>query len=153
MFHALMLALLLVLPPVRQAAPRPQPLTMVTVVVQDASGAALKNELVILRNLDDHGKEIARALTDQNGEIPTVNVAPGLYRAIATAPYTLWKTEVREFMVSDAPARLVLEIELLPPSGDAIPIRTKQISVRVMAPNGRPAGGASIVARDEDATL
>lgn len=133
----------------------PEDVTTVTVVAQDPSGAPLQNELVILQDLRHRQAEILRALTNETGEIAPLKLRPGLYRAIATAPYTLWKTKVQEFLVNDAPVRLVVTLEVMPPRGygDVIPVGVRRVQLKVLTSDGRPAAGASVLARDEDATL
>jgi hypothetical protein len=137
------------------AIPQGKPTTAVNLVVRDESGAPLKDELVIVQNLDDPEHEIARALTDANGEIPILNLESGLYRAIATAPYGLWQTQVREFLVNDMPMRLMLMVQGMPTHGhgDIVTVGTEKMFVRVLDSDGHPAVGAAVLARDRDATL
>jgi len=71
----------------------------VNLVVEDSSGVALKDELVIVQDLRSREHEVLRVLSGGTGKIPTMDLPPGLYRAIATAPYGLWQTEVQEFLV------------------------------------------------------
>jgi hypothetical protein len=137
------------------AMPEENPSFAVTVVAQDPSGAPLKNELVIIQDLDDSQTDMARAVTNKDGEIPQLNLRPGLYRAIVMAPYTLWKTRILEFLVNDAPVRLVVKLELLSTRGygDVIPVGARHVQLQVLTSDGHPVAGASILARDEDATL
>ena len=136
------------------AIPQGKSTTVVNLVVQDESGAPLKDELVIVQNLDDRKHEIVRALTDANGEIPILNLESGLYRAIATAPYSLWQTQVREFLVNDAPVRLALKVEPMPTHGnvDIVTVGTEKMFVRVLDADGHPAAAAAVLARDKDDT-
>jgi hypothetical protein len=137
------------------AIPQENPKTAVTIVTNDASGAPLKDELVIVQNLDDREREIVRVLSDANGQIPVLGLEPGLYRVIATSPYGLWQTLVREFLVNDKPVRLVLGIEGMAThgNGDVVTVGTKRMFVRVLDSDGHPAVGAAILARDRDDTL
>jgi hypothetical protein len=137
------------------AVPESKAVTGVSLVVEDGSGAPIQNELVILQDLDDHEREICRALTDKNGEIPGLNLSAGLYRAIATAPYGLWRTRVREFLVSDVPVRLVLGVDAMPTHGygDIVPVGARHVHLRVLTSDGHPVAGASVLVRDEVATL
>lgn len=131
------------------------PTIPIAVVVDDSSGAPVKDELVIVQDLNDHEHEVGRALTGANGEIPILKLPTGLYRAIATAPYGLWKTKVREFLVNDTPIRLILAVEPMPTHGygDTVTAGDQQMFVRVLDPDGHPVAGASVLARDDDATL
>ena len=71
----------------------------VTIKIEDETGDALKDELVIVQDLNNQEHEILRALSDKNGYVPPLELPSGLYRVIATAPYGLWETSVREFLV------------------------------------------------------
>jgi hypothetical protein len=127
----------------------------VTVKVQDASGAPLKDELVIIQALSGRQHEVARALTNDEGDVPQLQLNPGLYRAIATAPYGLWETEIREFVVTDQSANIVLLVRPLPTSGfgDVVPVRASRAEVHVRDSNGVPVAGANVLVRDKNATL
>ena len=127
----------------------------VTVKVQDASGAPLRNELVIIQDLSGRQHEVARALTNDQGDVPQLQLNPGLYRAIATAPYGLWETEIREFVVTDQPANIVLLVRPLPTSGfgDVVPVRASRAEVHVTDANGVPVAEANVLVRDKNATL
>jgi hypothetical protein len=126
----------------------------VAIAVQDPSSAPLKNELVIVQNLDDHERELVRALTDDRGGIPAIELRPGVYRAIATAPYGLWQTTVREFLVGDTPVKLQLSVEPKPTHGygDVVSVGNAKISLHVVDAAGGPIAGASILVRDREAT-
>lgn len=124
--------------------------------VEDPSGAALKNELIIVQNLDDHEREIFRGLTDKDGTVAPLEVrSGGLYRVIATAPYGLWQTAVREFLASGAPAEIVLSVAPNPThgSGDVAVVGASRLDLRILRSDGAPASGATVLARDRDATL
>ena len=127
----------------------------VTVSVHDTSGGPVNNDLVILQNLDEREKEIVRALTDLDGRIPPLQLGPGLYRAIVTAPYGLWQTRVSEFLVKDIPVSLIVSVEPMPThgAGDVVTVERKRINLRIVAADGHPASGAIILARDTYATL
>jgi uncharacterized surface anchored protein len=129
--------------------------TQVDLVVQDSSGVALKDELVIVQDLHDKEHEVLRALTDKDGRIPTLDLQPGLYRAIATAPYGLWQTEVREFLVAEKPERLALMVRPMPTQGygDIVTVGTKRKKLKILKTDGQAASGAEIHVRDRDATL
>lgn len=129
--------------------------TQVELVVEDSSGIALKDKLVIVRDLRNKEHEVIRALTNKDGQIPSFALPPGLYRAIATDPYGLWQTEVREFLVAEKPARLAMRVRPTPTHGygDIVTVGTKRKKLKILKPDGQPASGAEIYARDRDATL
>jgi hypothetical protein len=129
--------------------------TQVDLVVEDASGVALKDELVIVQDLHNREHEVLRVLTDGGGKIPTLDLHPGLYRAIATAPYGLWQTEVQEFLVGEKPMHLALRVRPMPShgNGDIVTVGTKRKKLRVLKPDGQAASGAEIYIRDRGATL
>lgn len=126
----------------------------VLVRVEDSSGAALKNELVIVQNLDDHEREIFRGLTNIDGTVPPIDTTPGLYRAIAAAPYGLWDTEVREFLVSQESTKVILRVRPRPTRGygDIFTVGTSWLKMQILRSDGEPAAGATILARDTLAT-
>lgn len=131
------------------------PLTQVSVVVEDSSGAALKDELVIVQDLHNREYEVLRVLTDKSGKIPTIDFRPGLYRAIATTPYGPWQTEVQEFLVGENPVHLALHVRPMPSHGygDIVTVGTKKKKLKVLTPNGQAASGAEVYVRDRGATL
>jgi hypothetical protein len=135
--------------------PEHPPAISVTVSVQDASGAPANNVLVIVQDLDHPENEMIRGLTDSKGSIPNLNLSGGLYRAIATTPYGLWQTRIREFLVSDAPVRVVLTVDSVPTHGDGdiVLVGAAHVDLNVVNPDGSPAVGAAILARDREATL
>jgi hypothetical protein len=94
-------------------------------------------------------------LTDKDGQIPTLDLQPGLYRAIATAPYGLGQTEVREFLVAEKPERLALRVRPMPTHGygDIVTFGTKRKKFKILKTDGQAASGAEIYVRDRDATL
>jgi hypothetical protein len=130
------------------------PAPPVTIVVQDSSGAPLKNELVIVQDLNAQRHEITRTLTDASGSIALLQLTPGLYRAIATAPYGLWETEVREFLVSDKSVTLVLKVQPKPTQGrgDVAIVGARHARILVLDASNKPVAGVSILTRDRDAT-
>jgi hypothetical protein len=144
----LLLALLGAVTPVAGTFP-------VKVKVEDSGGAAVKDELVIVQDLNNREHEILRALSDQGGNVPTFQVPTGVYRVIATAPYGLWKTSVREFLVSQQSTQVIVRVEPTPTHGygDIVTIGTTSVQLQVIGPDGEPANGARILIRDGDATL
>src|SRR5690242_15077869 len=81
--------------------------------VLDQTGAGFPDVLVIIKSLAGKG-EIFRGLTDQAGSVPERDLIAGLYRAIATCPYSICETKVTEFLVSDTPVELELKVNVSP---------------------------------------
>lgn len=102
MRHLLTVLALVGLVPAVAAATAP-----VKIRVEDAVGAVIKDELVIVQDLDSREHEVLRALSDQEGNVPPLQLSPGLYRVIATAPYGVWQTSVREFLVGERPTEVI----------------------------------------------
>lgn len=126
-----------------------------TIKVVDASGAPVKDDFVIVQDLSNRESEMFRALTDVTGTIRTKPLAPGVYRAIATAPYGLWQTEVREFLVKTTPIELTVRVapEATHGYGDVVPVRSRNFRLKVLTAEGRPASAADLFVRDKNATL
>jgi hypothetical protein len=131
------------------------PTVALTVSVRDNSSAPVRNELVILQNMDDRENEIIRALTDDKGEIPIVGLHAGLYRAIATAPYGIWRTTVHEFLVGEKALQVTLSVEPMSShgNGDTVITGNGKMTMRVVDSAGKPIAGAAVLARDREATL
>ena len=89
----------------------------VTIRVEDASGAVTKEVLVIVQDLDHSEHEILRTLSDQSGNVPSLQLSPGLYRVIATAPYGIWETSVSEFLVGSPPNVVIVKVQPMPTHG------------------------------------
>lgn len=125
-----------------------------TFKVQDASGAGLKDELVIVQDLNGPECEISRSLTDKDGNVSALDLKPGLYRMIATDPYGSWQTQVREFLVRSKPSVIVASVQPMPTqgNGDIVTLPGSWVTLRVTTWDGIPAHGAKILIRDEDAT-
>jgi hypothetical protein len=135
----------------------PESRERITIKVEDGSGAPLKNDLVVVHNLDDRSHEVLRALSDANGDVPALDLQPGLYRIIATFPYgDIWETEIQEFLVvKGRPKPIVLMIRPMGTHGygDVIPAPGPKIRAQVSTADGLPASGASVLVRDKNATL
>jgi len=129
--------------------------TKVDLVVHDSAGAPVKDELVIVQDLYNQEHEVLRVLTDVEGKIPTLDLRPGLYRAIGTAPYGVWQTEVQEFLVGKTPMRVKLSVGPIPThgNGDIVIAGTEKKRLKILKANGQPASGAEIYVRDRAATL
>jgi hypothetical protein len=136
-----------------EALPREQ----IAIKVEDASGAPLMNDLVIVHDLNDRSREVLRTLTDSKGDIPAFELQTGLYRVIATFPYgDIWETEVQEFLVVKGQAKqITLKIRPMGTHGygDVIPTPGPKIQAQVLTADGAPASGASVLVRDKDVTL
>jgi hypothetical protein len=127
----------------------------VKISVDDSSGAVLKDELVIVQDLDNREHEIIRALSDQSGNVPQLELAPGLYRVIATTPYGNWQTSIREFLVTQQPIQIIVKVQPMATHGygDIDTVPTTRAQLQVIGPDGEPASGARILVRDRDAKL
>ena len=127
----------------------------VTIKVQDASGEAERNVLVVVQNLDDHEHEVMRVLTDQEGRVPAADLPPGLYRVIATQPYGTLQTKVDEFLVGSKPRDVVVTVQFLATHGygDVVTVPKSWTHLQVVRPDGKPAAAANVLVRDHDATL
>jgi len=127
----------------------------VTIRVEDASGAVTKEVLVIVQDLDHSEHEILRTLSDQSGNVPSLQLSPGLYRVIATAPYGIWETSVSEFLVGSPPNVVIVKVQPMPTHGygDIVTMATIRAHLQVIGLDGQPAGGARILVRDRDARL
>lgn len=122
----------------------------VEIAVTGPNGTPLKGALVIVQDLQGKQRELFRELTDNRGNILPHTLAPGLYRVIAVFPYSHWQTAVREFLASDKPVRLQLQMAEAQ-SYDATPVSIGQLTVHVLDPNGHPAVGARVLVRDAEA--
>lgn len=123
----------------------------VQLTVKDPTGAPLPKALVILRSLHD-GHEISRSLTDSQGKIPKLKLKPGLYRAIATYPYGLWKTEVHEFLVGDRPVELTLTLQTTGTKDNVAILGASHALLQVVNRKAKPVPGALVIVRDITAT-
>jgi hypothetical protein len=95
----LMLALIGVVPAVAAAT------FPVKIRVEDPRGSAVKNDLVIIQDLNNREREILRALSGENGNGPTLELPAGLYRVIATAPYGPWQTRSSNSWLATKPLK------------------------------------------------
>lgn len=125
--------------------------TSFRLTVVDATGAGFPDVLVIVKSLDGKG-EIFRMLTDEGGKIPDRELAQGLYRIIATCPYGICETEVRECLVREKSVELELKVAVSPTKGNVAVIGpTLQMRVQVLNAAGMPAESATLLVRDADA--
>ena len=123
----------------------------VVVNVAGSDGKPVNNALVVVQTLDHHERESYRVLTDAEGNTPSHDLAPGLYRAIATYPYSRWRPEIREFVVTNQP----ITIRLMLTKGsrlDTLDVAIGRLSVHVVDARGKPVTGAHVLVRDGNAT-
>jgi hypothetical protein len=129
----------------------------VKIKVETVGGGSLGGSvaLVIVQDLDNHERDVVRILTDPDGNVPPLQLSPGIYRVIATTPYGIWQTSVHEFLVGNHATEVIVEVEAMWTHGygDVIPIGLTRTRLQVFGPDGQPASGASILVRDRDATL
>jgi uncharacterized surface anchored protein len=116
----------------------------------DETGAAFPDVLVMVRSLEGNGESF-RALTDQAGAVPKQELAPGLYQLIATCPYGLCQTAVREFIVASDPIHSKLPLKVVAMVNTVIVGDVKHRQVEVQDREGRPLASAQILVRDETA--
>ena len=64
--------------------------------------AVLKNELVIVQNSDNPESEVLRTLGDNDGNVPPLQLTPGLYRVIGNQP--IWRLANKRSGVFGGPA-------------------------------------------------
>ena len=122
----------------------------VQIKVTDPSGVPLNNALVIVQDLDHHEQELFRSLTKDHGEVSPRQLPPGLYRAIASYPYSRWQTTVREFLVRAAPENI--DLTMTAKEGfDDIGTSIGSLTVHVLDATGQPAEGARVLVRDAEA--
>ena len=117
-----------------------------TVRVVDASGAPAKEVLVIVKAFGPNYFDDVRLLTDEKGIIPVLQLNPGTYQAIATAPYGLWETSVKEFLIEEKPVELTLTVWPQPTHGfgDIVPVSAHHCEIQVLTPAGSPASEAEL---------
>ena len=117
----------------------------------DQTGAGFPDVLVIVKPLEGGG-EVFRALSDRNGAIPTRELPPGPYQLIATCPYGLCQTTVREFMIESKPFDLKLPLPVMPTSGDTVTIgHIEHRDVEVEDQEGKPLPSVPVLVRDATA--
>ena len=123
----------------------------VIVAVATTDGKPLRDALVIVQDLDHQEREAYRALTEGQGTTSPRELPPGLYRAIGTYPYSRWRSDVREFVITEQPVRIKLS---LPEAStfDAVTVAIGRVGIRVVDAAGRPAAGARVLVRDANAT-
>lgn len=122
-------------------------------LVKDPSGAPFQNALVILKSLESN-QEVFRALADRGGNVPEVDLHPGLYRVITSFPYGLWKTDIREFFVTQAPLNLTLTLGIMAAQDNVAFVGAPIQAVQVMdeiSEISNPLPDALVIARDQAA--
>ena len=136
-------------------APNSDATFSIMIKIEDVSGEALKDELVIVQDLNDREHEILRILSDKNGYVPPLKLPSGLYRIIAVAPYGPWETNVREFLVRQQPTEVVVTVQPKGThgNGDIVTLGIPRAELRVIGKDEQPVSGAKILVRDRIATL
>jgi hypothetical protein len=112
---------------------------------------ALPKVLVVTKSLESDRKEVSRDLTGLDGFGQPMELAPGLYEAIATYPYGQFLTQVEDFVVSPGPS-VTIEIHLNIDSDERVNLNAADAHVRVLDRQGRPAVNAWVIGRNADAT-
>ena len=120
----------------------------VKVRVADQTSVGIPKILVIVNSLEGKG-EVCREFTDGKGFIPSLDLSPGLYQAIATDPYGPWVTKVKEVVVASVALELELRLEFV--IIDRLPVATSKLPIQILNRDGRPISGATILARDLEA--
>jgi hypothetical protein len=115
----------------------------------DASGAPIEKALVMVQFLEPR-QEMLRALSNLAGEVPGLELKPGLYRVVAAYPRGVWRTVAREFMVSSERVELVLKMS---PFGTCSPVVVPPVrtTVTVLDAAGVPVSDVDVLFRDADA--
>lgn len=115
--------------------------------VVDPSSAPFPKVLVIIKSLDS-GREIVRELTDANGRIRTIELDAGVYRLVATCPYGLCKTAVREFLAAQLTDEMLVTVQL--PATDVFGelLGAPRLRVVLKRPNGSLASKVRLLVRD-----
>jgi hypothetical protein len=123
--------------------------------IVDETGESVKGVLVVVQNLDNHEAELLRALSDTKGNVDGHELRPGVYRLIATTPYGLWRTTIKEFIVKSASLELVIRLKPVPTHGygDTVVVGTSWVDLQILRADGQAAADAKLLVRDKDATL
>jgi hypothetical protein len=74
---------------------------------------------------------------------------------IATAPYGIWQTGIKEFLVGSVPVEMSLRLKLKPTHGygDIVVVGTAWVELQVLRHDGQPASNAELLVRDREDTL
>lgn len=124
----------------------------VIVNVAGSDGKPVNNALVIVQDLDHQERESYRALTNAEGNTPAHELPAGFYRAIATYPYSRWRPQVREFVVTNQPITVQLTLTEASSGLDTLDVAIGRLSVHVEDAGGKPVRGARVLVRDANAT-
>lgn len=127
----------------------------VTFRVFYASGVPAKDVLVIIQDLENHPREVFRVLSDEYGNAGRRELGSGLYRMIATAPYGIWQTTIKEFILGSPPLEMALGVEFMPTHGygDIVVTGTTWTELQLLQADGQPLSNAQLLVRDRTATL
>jgi hypothetical protein len=115
--------------------------------VVDASGAPFAKVLVIVRSLEGGG-EITRDLTDANGRVPEIDLRNGLYQVIATCPYGLCDTVVREFLGGRTTGEILITVPVKPSDTEGMLLGSPRVRTVLKLPNRSIASGVHLLVRD-----
>lgn len=124
----------------------------VIVNVAGSDGKPVNNALVIVQDLDHQERESYRVLTNAEGNTPAHELPAGVYRAIATYPYSRWRPQVREFVVTNQPITVQLTLTEASSGLDTLDVAIGRLSVHVEDAGGKPVRGARVLVRDANAT-
>jgi len=121
--------------------------------VTDASGAPISNVLVIIRSIEGEGEKL-RALSDASGLAPVTQLGKGKFQVIATQPYGLWETGVKEFVMDGNPATLTLSLRVRPTQGlGDVEFVGPGLDLSVVDRSGHVVPNAEVFVRDHEATF
>lgn len=120
------------------------------VTVQDESGAALPDALVIVESLDNRLQTV-RYLSGKDGNTPTMELKPGLYRVIVTYPYGPWQTVIREFSLPDGADEVTVRIPGRPSDEYGEIVGAPQVKLIVESQDHNPLSGVPVLIRTKDA--
>jgi hypothetical protein len=115
-----------------------------------ADQEAVPNVLVIVKSIEGQSEEFARGLSGPDGSIPSLELRPGLYEAIATCPYGHIPTTVHDFLVANEAA--LIEVTLNPDNDQRINYNKISWNVQVLDQDGHPAVNAVVIGRNAEAS-
>jgi hypothetical protein len=119
--------------------------------VTDQSGTPFSNVLVIVKSLDKNN-EVGRYLTTKDGRTPPMHLEQGLYRVIATCPYGVCQTTVREFFGSQFLPEMELQVTVKPTDEVGQLVNAKKIRLVLQSKNQATLEGLHILVRNPSAT-
>lgn len=120
------------------------------VTVQNEAGGPLPDALVIVESLDDRLQNV-RYLSGKDGNTPTMELKPGLYRVIATFPYGPWQTVIREFTLPESAGGITLQMPAKPSDEYGEIYAPSQIKIRLESQDRKTLADVPVLIRTEDA--